>query len=102
MRLKDRVVIVTGGARGIGREYCLGAAAEGPRVMAADIADPKPTVKEIEGGGGQALGVECDVSRRGDTQRLATETLARVGRIDVLLNNAATLGARRLSGTFRR
>src|SRR5207247_357408 len=44
MRLSDRVVIVTGGARGIGRAYCLGVAAEGARVVVADVADPKPTV----------------------------------------------------------
>ena len=49
MRLKDKVVIITGGARGIGRAYCLGVAAEGARVVVADIADPKPTVKEVEG-----------------------------------------------------
>ena len=92
MRLTDRVMIVTGGATGIGRAYCLGAAAEGARVVVADIADPKPTVKEIEARGGQALGVECDGSREPDTQRLATETLTRFGRIDVLVNNAALYG----------
>ena len=92
MRLKDRVMIVTGGAQGIGRTYCLGAAAEGARVVVADISDPKPTVTQIEARGGQALGVECDVSREADTQRLATETLARFGRIDVLVNNAAIYG----------
>jgi NAD(P)-dependent dehydrogenase (short-subunit alcohol dehydrogenase family) len=90
MRLSDRVVIVTGGAKGIGRAYCLGVAAEGARVVVADVADPKPVVKEIEARGGQALGVEGDVSREPDTQRLATEALARFGRIDVLVNNAAT------------
>ena len=92
MRLKDKVVVVTGGAKGIGREYCLGTASEGARVVVADVADPKPTVTEIEALGGQALGVECDVSREADTQRLATETLARFGRIDVLGNNAALYG----------
>ena len=92
MRLQDKVVIVTGGAKGIGRAYCLGAAAEGARVVVADIADPKATVEEIEARGGQALGVECDVSREHDTLRLATETLARWGRIDVLVNNAALYG----------
>ena len=55
MRLSDRVVIVTGGARGIGRAYCLGVAAEGARVVVADVADPKPTVAEIEARGAQAL-----------------------------------------------
>ncbi len=89
MRLSDRVVIVTGGAKGIGRAYCLGAAAEGARVVVADVADVKATVNAIEARGGQALGVACDVAREPDTQRLATETLARFGRIDVLVNNAA-------------
>jgi 3-oxoacyl-[acyl-carrier protein] reductase len=89
MRLAEQVIIVTGGATGIGRAYCLGTAAEGARVVVADIADPTPVVKEIEARGGQALGVACDVSREADTQRLATATLARFGRIDVLVNNAA-------------
>ena len=95
MRLRDKVVIVTGGARGIGRAYGLGVAAEGAKVVVADVADGKPAVKEIEGLGAQALGVECDVSREADTLRLATETLARFGRIDVLVNNAALYGALR-------
>jgi NAD(P)-dependent dehydrogenase (short-subunit alcohol dehydrogenase family) len=92
MRLNGRVVIVTGGAKGIGRAYCLGLASEGARVVVADVADSKPTVSAIEARGAQALGVECDVSREADTQRLATETLARFGRIDVLVNNAALYG----------
>jgi 3-oxoacyl-[acyl-carrier protein] reductase len=92
MRLRDKVIIVTGGGLGIGRAYCLGTAEEGARVVVADIADPKPTVKEIEARGGQALGVPCDVSREEDTLRLATETINRFGRIDVLVNNAAVYG----------
>jgi 3-oxoacyl-[acyl-carrier protein] reductase len=92
MRLNDKVVIVTGGARGIGRAYCLGLAAEGARVVVADVLDPKPVVTEVETHGGQALGVACDVSREADTRRLATETLARFGRIDGLVNNAALYG----------
>src|SRR5207245_1099064 len=51
-----------------------------------------PTVADIEARGAQALAVACDVSREADTQRLATETLARFGRIDVLVNNAALYG----------
>ncbi len=92
MRLKDKVCIVTGGAMGIGRAYSLGLAAEGARVVVADIADPEPTVKEIEARGGQALGVGCDVSKEGDTQRMATMTLDRWDRIDALVNNAAIYG----------
>jgi NAD(P)-dependent dehydrogenase (short-subunit alcohol dehydrogenase family) len=58
----------------------------------ADVADPVPVVKELEGRGAQALGVACDVSREDDTQELATKTLERFGRIDVLVNNAALYG----------
>jgi len=93
MRLKDKVVIVTGGARGLGRAYGLAVAAEGAKVVVADVADGKPALKEIEGLGAQALVVECDVSREADTLRLATETLAQFGRIDVLVNNAALYGS---------
>jgi NAD(P)-dependent dehydrogenase (short-subunit alcohol dehydrogenase family) len=92
MRLTDKVVIVTGGGLGIGRAYALGLAAEGARVVVADIADTAPTVKEIEARGGQALGVACDVSREDDTHDLATKTGERFGRIDVLVNNAAIYG----------
>src|SRR5438445_10391890 len=92
MRLSDRVVIVTGAGRGIGRAYALGLAAEGARVVAADVLDCKPVSTEIEARGGQALAVACDVSREADTQRLATETLARFGRIDALVDNAALFG----------
>jgi len=92
MRLEDKVVIVTGGAKGIGRAYCLGMAAEGAHVVVADVADPKSIVQEVEARGAQALGVSCDVSREEDTLRLATETLARFGRVDILVNNAALYG----------
>jgi NAD(P)-dependent dehydrogenase (short-subunit alcohol dehydrogenase family) len=93
MRLAEKVIIVTGGGRGIGRAYALALAAEGAHVVVAtDVADPAPAVKEIEARGGQALGVHCDVSREHDTLELATQTVARFGRIDVLVNNAAVYG----------
>ena len=92
MRLADKVIIVTGGASGMGRAYCLGLAAAGARVVIADIEDPQTVVAEITATGAQALGVGCDVSREDDTRRLAAETLARFGRIDVLVNNAAVYG----------
>jgi NAD(P)-dependent dehydrogenase (short-subunit alcohol dehydrogenase family) len=92
MRLADKVIIVTGGASGMGRAYCLGLAAAGASVVIADIEDPQAVVAEITATGARALGVGCDVSREDDTRRLAAEALARFGRIDVLVNNAAVYG----------
>ena len=86
--LKDRVVIVTGGAHGIGKAYCNGFAGAGARVVIADIdlAGAEAAAKEI---GAQALAMQVDVSNQDATQQMAAQTLERFGRIDVLINNAA-------------
>jgi len=83
------VAIVTGGGRGIGKAFCLRLAQEGAKVVVADIIDTAGTVKEIEAKGGTAIGLHVDVSREEDTKRMAEETIARFGRIDILVNNAA-------------
>jgi 3-oxoacyl-[acyl-carrier protein] reductase len=90
--LKDKVVIVTGGAHGIGKAYCLGFAKAGSRVVIADIdaAAAARTSAEIgKDTGAQALAVHVDVSNEEATKRMAAQTLGRFGRIDVLINNAA-------------
>lgn len=93
-RLKDKVVIVTGGAKGLGREFCLGLAEQGARVVMAahrfDTNDAQEARQEIEARGG--LAVEMDVSREADTLRMAAATIEAYGRIDVLVNNAAMYG----------
>jgi NAD(P)-dependent dehydrogenase (short-subunit alcohol dehydrogenase family) len=89
MRLKDKVVIVTGASRNIGRVYALGLAAQGAKVAAADILDACDTVREIEGAGGEALAVSVDVADETATQRMAAAVHRRFGRIDGLVNNAA-------------
>ncbi|BBY37985.1 3-oxoacyl-ACP reductase [Mycobacterium mantenii] len=95
-RLDERVGIVTGAAQSIGREYALGAAAEGARVVVADIVDPAPVVAEIEASGGEALGVTVDVSSQESTEKMAAAALERFGRVDFLVNNAALYGALRV------
>lgn len=92
-RLDGRVGIVTGAAQSIGREYALGMAAEGARVVVADIADPSPVVAEVEKAGGEALGVTVDVSSAESTRAMAAATVERFGKIDFLVNNAALYGA---------
>jgi NAD(P)-dependent dehydrogenase (short-subunit alcohol dehydrogenase family) len=89
MRLKDRVVIVTGAARNIGRVYALGLAREGAKVVAADILDCSDTVGEIEANGGEALSLQVDVSKEEAAKQMAQSAQERFGRIDGLINNAA-------------
>ena len=92
MRLKDKVVIVTGAARNIGQVYAVGLAREGARVVASDVLDCAETVSLIDAAGGEALGLRVDVSNEADTRRQAAAAHERFGRIDGLVNNAAIFG----------
>ncbi len=92
MRLKDKVAIVTGGAKGLGRAFAVQMAAEGARVMVVtrkDLDNLKETVRQIEDLGGQATSFQADVSKEADTLAMAEEALKAFGRIDILVNNAA-------------
>jgi len=90
--LKDKVVIVTGGAHGIGKAYCLGFGRAGARVVLADIdgeAAAQVASQVIQETGAPALAVAVDVSDEESANQMAAKTLQRFGRIDVLVNNAA-------------
>jgi 3-oxoacyl-[acyl-carrier protein] reductase len=97
MRLKDRVAIVTGAARGIGQAYCLALAREDANVVAADILSCAETVTQVQQAGGEVLEVMTDVASAQSTQALAAQTLQRFGRIDILVNNAAIYGGLKLT-----
>jgi NAD(P)-dependent dehydrogenase (short-subunit alcohol dehydrogenase family) len=97
MRLKDRVAIVTGAARGIGQTYCLALAREGAKVVATDILSCAETVAKVQQAGGEALEVTVDVANTESTQAMASQTLQRFGRIDILVNNAAVYGGLKLT-----
>jgi NAD(P)-dependent dehydrogenase (short-subunit alcohol dehydrogenase family) len=88
MRLAERVVIVTGGAQGIGRAIADGLVAEGARVVVADLAGAPEAAAELTAGGSEALGLRVDISSEADTLAMARATLDRFGRIDGLVNNA--------------
>jgi len=92
MQVKDKVAIVTGGGRGLGRAYCEALAREGAAVVAADIRDTADTVATIEAAGGQAIGVHLDVAEMASCQAMADAAVERFGRIDILINNAALYG----------
>jgi NAD(P)-dependent dehydrogenase (short-subunit alcohol dehydrogenase family) len=90
-RLNGRVAIVTGGAKGIGRHYSRALAAEGARVMIADIADGSELSAEIAKthGANSVTSQTLDVSDEPQVEGLVAATMERFGQIDILVNNAA-------------
>ncbi len=84
MTLDGKVAIVTGGAQGIGRAIAEGLAAAGARIVIADLKGAEEAAAAFPEG----VGLTVDVASEEDTARLAEETVARCGHIDVLVNNA--------------
>lgn len=93
MRLEGKVAIVTGGSQGIGREYCLGMAREGAKVVLADldIDKGKSVIQEILSTDGKAIFVRTDVSVKGEVDQLVQSAIKEFGTVDILVNNAAIL-----------
>ena len=89
-----KIVIVTGSARGLGRDYALRFAGDGASVVVADlIAEAADSVvAEITAAGGTAVAAPVDVTDVASTQALAAAALAQFGRIDILVNNAGVWG----------
>lgn len=89
MRLRDKVAIVTGAGRGIGRAIALALAKEGADVVTVARSDEIYDVaKEIEGLGRRSLAIKCNVSKWNDVQNVVKRTLETFERIDILINNA--------------
>ena len=92
MRLRDKVAIITGSARGMGRAIARRFAEEGAKLTICDILDCQPVAEEIEALGGDVLALKTDVTSEKDTAAMAKQTVDRFGRIDILVNNAAVIG----------
>jgi D-sorbitol dehydrogenase (acceptor) len=88
MRLDRKVAVITGGARGIGRAIAERYAAEGARVVVADLLQAEAEQLAARLGGG-AIGLKLDVTRQDSIDRMVQATVAEAGRIDILVNNAA-------------
>jgi len=90
-RLAGKVAIITGGAQGIGRAYCLRFAQEGAAVAVVDLREDqaKDVAREIREKGGRALALRVDITSEEATAAMAARVKDELGRIDVLINNAA-------------
>src|SRR5205823_532468 len=99
--LRDRVALVTGASRGLGKDIGVALARAGVMVAVAartetatassipgTLAD---TVRLIEDAGGRAVAIRCDVTREDDVRRAVDQALQQFGRIDILVNNAGVL-----------
>ena len=93
--LTGKVVVITGGTGLLGSAYCQGMAEHGAQVVMADLAaaDPVGKAKAIKTADGrEAFGINCDVSSEADVVNLFEQVMAKFGRVDVVLNNAAATG----------
>lgn len=86
--LKDKVVIITGGAGGIGKATALRFAEEGAKVVVADFADGAATVAEVKAKGVDAIFVKVDVTSLESCREMVAKAVEAFGRADVLINNA--------------
>lgn len=89
MQLEDKVVIITGAARGLGRAYAEAMAAQGASILACDINDCSDTVAAITASGGRAHATITDIANMQSCIAMADTAIAEFGHIDVLVNNAA-------------
>jgi len=87
---KDKVAVVTGASRGIGRSIALALAAEGARIVAVDLGldDTEKLAEEIRAQGGEALAVLGNVTVAEDAERMIKAAVDKFGRVDILVNNA--------------
>lgn len=93
MRFSDKSVLITGAGSGMGRSMALLFAAEGAKVVAADVVGPRAeeTAAQVRQAGGEALAVTADVSSSDSVDQMVEAALRAYGKIDVLCNNAGIM-----------
>jgi NAD(P)-dependent dehydrogenase (short-subunit alcohol dehydrogenase family) len=85
---EGKVVVVTGAARGLGRDYAKYFAQDGASVVLADAKLPEAATAAAAAEGAKAIAVECDVTSRASVEAMIARTKAEFGRLDILINNA--------------
>ncbi|MEX2615854.1 MAG: glucose 1-dehydrogenase [Alphaproteobacteria bacterium] len=91
-QLEGKTAIITGAARGLGREYAIRLAGEGAAVVAGDVRNCAETVDAITASGGRAVSVSLDVTDMAHCHHAAMTAIESFGAIDILINNAALYG----------
>jgi NAD(P)-dependent dehydrogenase (short-subunit alcohol dehydrogenase family) len=91
MRLKGKVAVVTGAARGLGAAFAVGFGKEGANVVIGDIRDGEKTIAAVREAGGKAVYVKTDVTKQDQCDALAKAAADQFGAIDILMNNAGVL-----------
>ncbi|MBA7634784.1 3-oxoacyl-[acyl-carrier-protein] reductase FabG [subsurface metagenome] len=88
--LKNKVAIITGARRGMGKAYALALTKAGAKVVVADISkeDCEKVVKEIEKKRGEAVAVKCDVTKKEEVNKMILAAVEKWGKVDILVNNA--------------
>jgi len=89
--IKDKVALITGAGRGLGRVIATKLAEEGCRVVICDIGGAEKAAQEISDQGGEALAVECDISKTGQIAEMLKKINSTWKSVDILINNAAVL-----------
>src|ERR1700693_5178225 len=87
-RLKDKVAIVTGGARGIGAAFCEGLAEAGAKVVVSDVLDGNAVAERIGETQRPAIYVRADVTSKASVESLVADTVREFGTVDILVYNA--------------
>ena len=100
-RVQDKVCLVSGGARGIGREDVLLLAQEGGRIVVTDLEEEagQAVVDEVKAMGGEAIFIKHDVSSEEDWKKVVNEAVEAFGKVDVLVNNAGVLTLKSIQDT---
>ena len=94
MKLSNKIAIITGAGRGIGRAISIAFAKEGAKVslVARTVSELEETAQLIEEYGSQSIVIPTDVTEPGSVTAMVQETISRYGRVDILVNNAGVSG----------
>ena len=89
--LKDKVAIITGAGRGLGKAFATRFAEEGARLLLPDISleRAQDVARELKSKGFKAVAMETDIADENATKKMAEEVIKQYGRVDILVNNAA-------------